>query len=76
MVNDVPVPNTAPVVDESANQLNVVPVGAVALNVTDDVPHDVPLTVVATAVGNALYVATTAVLVDDTQPPLVFLASA
>ena len=76
MVNDVPVPNTVPVVDESANQLNVVPVGAEALNVIAAAPQDVALIVVATAVGNALYVATTAVLVDDTQPPLVFLAAA
>ena len=76
MVNDVPVPNTVPVVDESANQLKVVPIGAVALKVTDDAPQAVPLTVVDTAVGNALYVATTAVLVDDIQPPLMLLAVA
>ena len=76
VVNDVPVANAAPVVDESANQLNVVLAGAVALKVTVPAPQLAALTDTVTAVGNALYVATTAVRVADTQPPVVFLAAA
>ena len=76
VVNDVPVANTAPVVDESANQINVVLAGAVALKVTVPAPQLAALTDTVTAVGNALYVATTAVRVADMQPPVVFLAAA
>ena len=71
-----PVDNTVPVVDESANQFNVVFAGAVALNVTEALPQLEPLTETVTAVGNALYVATTAVRVADTQPPERLLATA
>jgi hypothetical protein len=76
VVNDVPVANTAPVVDESANQFKVVFAGAVALNVTAFAPQLEPLTVTATADGNALYVAITAVRVADKQPPEIPLAPA
>ena len=76
VVNDVPVANTVPVTDESANQLNVVLAGAVALNITAALPQRDALTDTVTAVGKALYVATTAVRVADTQPPVVFLAAA
>ena len=71
-----PVDNTVPVVDESANQFNVVFAGAVALNVTAFAPQLEALTDTVTADGNALYVATTAVRVEDTQPPEIFLATA
>ena len=76
VVNEVPVANTAPVVAESANQLSVVLAGAVALNITAALPQLEPLTETVTAVGKALYVATTAVRVADTQPPDIFLAAA
>jgi hypothetical protein len=76
VANEVPVANTVPVVDESANQTNVVLVGAVAVNVTVPAPQLVPLTETVTAVGNALYVATTAVRVVDTQPDVIFFAAA
>lgn len=76
VVNDVPVANTAPVVDESANQLNVVLAGAVALNVSAALPQLDALTDTVTAVGNVLIVAVTAVRVADTQPLAVLLEAA
>jgi hypothetical protein len=76
VVNGDPVPSTVPVVDESANQASVVPVGAVALSVTEEVPQAAPATDVVTADGSALMVAVTAVLVADTQPAVMFLAAA
>ena len=76
VVNVNPDPSTVPVVDESANQSSVVPVGAVALSVTADAPQAAPATDVVTAVGNALRVAVTAVLVADIQPAEIFLAPA
>lgn len=76
VTNGVPVPRIVPVVEESANHFSVVPVGAVALNDTVPAPQLVPLTDTVTAVGNALYVATTAVRVAETQVPEVLLAAA
>lgn len=75
-MNEVPVPNTVPVVDESANQLKVVPAGAVALKVTAAFPQLDALTETVTAVGNTFNVAVTAVRVADKQPLVVFLAAA
>ena len=76
VVNVVPVANTAPVVDESANQLNVVLAGAVALNVSAALPQLDALTDTVTAVGNAFIVAVTAVRVADIQPLAVLLETA
>ena len=65
VVNDVPVPNDAPPVT-AAYQFNV-PALAVAPNVTVPVPQTDP-GVVPLTVGNALTVATTALLVAVVQP--------
>ena len=54
VVNVAPVPKTVPIVDESANQLNVVLAGTVALKVTDEDPQPAALTDTVTAVGKAL----------------------
>ena len=62
------------VAKESEYQLMVIPVNAVAEMVEVSVPHFVAFTTVATAVGKAFKVAVTAVLVEETQVPL--LASA
>ena len=70
-----PVANTVPAVDESANQLNVVPVGAVALKLSVPAPQRDLLSAAVTAVGSALNVATTAVRTDK-QPVVVFLDAA
>ena len=75
-MNVVPVPKTVPVVDESANQLSVVLAGAVALKVTAAFPQAEPLTDAVTAVGNALIVAVTAVLVAEIHPAKIFLEAA
>ena len=71
-----PVANTVPAVDESANQLNVVPDGAVALKPTVPAPQRDALTATVTAVGSALNVATTAVRAEDEQSVVVFLDAA
>ena len=65
VVNDVPVPNDAPPVT-AAYQFNV-PALAVAPKVTVPVPQTEP-GVVPDTVGNALTVATTALLVAVVQP--------
>ncbi len=65
VVNDVPVPNDEPPVT-AANQFNV-PALAVAPKVTVPVPQTEP-GVVPDTVGNALTVATTALLVAVVQP--------
>ena len=65
VVNDVPVPNDVPPVT-AANQFNM-PALAVAPNVTVPVPQTEP-GVVPDTVGNALTVATTALLVAVVQP--------
>ena len=65
VVNDVPVPNDVPPVT-AAYQFNV-PALAVAPKVTVPVPHTEP-GVVPDTVGNALTVATTALLVAVVQP--------
>ena len=65
VVNDVPVPNDEPPVT-ATNQFNV-PALAVAPKVTVPVPQTEP-GVVPDTVGNALTVATTALLVAVVQP--------
>ena len=65
VVNEVPVPNDVPPVT-AANQFNV-PALAVAPKVTVPVPQTEP-GVVPLTVGNALTVATTALLVAVVQP--------
>jgi hypothetical protein len=76
VVNEVPVARTVPVVLESANHFRVVPVGAVALSVSEASPQlDAP-TEAVTAVGSALMIADTAVRVADKQPLVVFLDAA
>ena len=65
VVNDVPVPNDVPPVT-AAYQFNV-PALAVATKVTVPVPQTEP-GVVPDTVGNALTVATTALLVAVVQP--------
>jgi hypothetical protein len=76
VVNVVPVAKAVPVTDESANHSSVVLAGGVALNVTVPEPQFALLTTAPTAVGNALYIAVTAVRVSDIQPVEVFLAAA
>ena len=71
-----PVTKTFPIIDESAYHSSVVPVGAVALNVTDPLPHLAALTDAVTAVGKAFKVAVTAVRDKDIHPLVVFLAAA
>ncbi len=58
------------VAKESAYQLMVIPVNAVAEIVEVSVPHFEAFTNVATVAGSAFTVAVTAVLVDETQVPL------
>ena len=58
------------VVKESAYQLMVIPVKAVAEIVDVSVPHFVAFTTVATAAGKAFIAAVTVVLVEETQVPL------
>ena len=62
------------VAKESEYQSMVIPVNAVAEIVDVSVPHFVAFTTVATAAGKVFTVAVTAVLVEETQVPL--LASA
>jgi hypothetical protein len=57
VVYDDPVANNVPVVDESANQLNVVLAGGIALKVTVPSPQFAPLNKAPTAVGNAFNIA-------------------
>jgi len=52
------------------------PEGAVAIKVNVPVPHLEKLLNDVGAIGRALTVAVTAVLVDETQPVVLFLASA
>ena len=68
VVKDVPVPRLVPPV-EAAYQF-IVPAEAVAPRVTVPAPHVLP-GVVPVIVGIGLMVATTAVLVEVVQPPLV-----
>jgi len=76
VVYDVPVASNVPVVLESANHFKVVPVGAVALSVSEASPQlEAPVDTV-TAVGSALMMADTAVRVAETQPLVVFLEAA
>jgi len=77
VVNDVvpePPVRTAPPVAAEYQSI-VVPAGLVAEIVTAPAPHRDPLTAVG-AVGRALMVAVTGVLVEEIQPVVVFLASA
>jgi len=77
VVNDVvpePPARTIPPVAAEYQSI-VVPAGLVAEIVTAPVPHLEPLTAVGAA-GKALMIAVTGVLVEDTQPVVVFLASA
>ena len=60
--------------DVASYQSMVEFVAAVAERVTVPVPQFSPLTGEVGAAGLAFTVATTAVLVDDTQPEVVFLA--
>jgi hypothetical protein len=77
VVNDVvpePPARTVPPVAAEYQSI-VVPARLVAEIVTAPVPHLDPLIAVG-VVGNALIVAVTGVLVEETQPVVVFLASA
>ena len=70
-----PLPNNVPPVAASYQSM-VVPAGLVADIVTVPGPHLEPLTGAVAAAGTAFTVAVTAVLVADTHPVVVFLASA
>ena len=71
----VPACNTVDVV-ESAYQLMVLPVAAVADNVAVSDPHLVAPVTVVTSAGKVLTVAVAAVRDEDTQPVAIFTASA
>ena len=70
-----PLPNNVPPLDASYQSI-VVPAALVAEIVTVPGPHLEPFTGDVAAAGIAFMVAVTAVLVDDTQPVVVFLVSA
>ena len=76
VVNDVvPLTNAAPPV-AAAYQSIVSPAPTLAEIVTVPVPHLEPFTGLIGAAGSGFTVAVTGVLVDDTQPVVVFLVCA
>ena len=74
-VTPVPFVNTAPP-DEAAYQSMVELAAAVADSVTVPEEHTEPFTALVGAAGTVLIVAVTAVLLDEIQPVVVFLACA